>query len=247
MKRAICCLALLGYRLTMARGQALDALDTNDDARIEGSIAKNVAVLVEYIAVDHTDLTKLLRVHRREGTDTQFREDVRNLMDAGQAKLVEITQLVTRNGHPAQSESVVEIIYPTEHDPAELPQKVQGPIEDTTKLITSVTPTAFQTLNIGFIVKATPQLSPRGAIIDINLVSELVTHDIDEVASQRKSQVKHPLFDTMRVNTSLSLRVGEYMLAGVHTPSAEFHAITKRNASRSSSKAFPYLQQRLLA
>lgn len=38
----MCCLALLGYQLTLAHGQALDA---NDDARIEESIAKNVAVL----------------------------------------------------------------------------------------------------------------------------------------------------------------------------------------------------------
>lgn len=165
---------------------------------------KSDRLLVEYIAVDHTDLTKLLRVHRREATDTRLREDVRKLMDAGHAKLVEITQLVTRNGHPAQSESVVEIIYPTEHNPAELPQKVQGPIEDISKLITPATPTAFQNRNIGFIVKATPQLSPRGDIIDINLVSEVVTHDSDAVAGQRKSQVKHPLFYTMRVNTNLS-------------------------------------------
>jgi len=253
MKPVMCSLVLLAYPWILAHGQ--DDPFANDGqkvgapraAAIEDSIAQNVAVVVEYVAVEHTDLTKLLRAHRKAGTDTGLREDVGKLMEAGQATLLEITQMVTRSGQPIQSESVAEIIYPTEYDPAELPQKVEGPIEDPSKLITPATPSAFQVRNTGFTVKALPMLGPSGEIIDLDLVSEVVKHDRDRISGQREAQIAYPLFYTMTVSTNLSAPVGEYMLAGVHTPSEEFHALKEgksrwmeRNVSWSLCEDYPY-------
>ncbi|MCH1505703.1 MAG: hypothetical protein L7V86_19135 [Verrucomicrobiales bacterium] len=74
-------------------------------------------------------------------------------------------------------------------------------------------------------MKAAPQLGPGGEIIDIQLVSEMITHERDAVSGQREVQITYPLFHTMRVTTNIPARVGEYMLAGVHTPPEESHAL----------------------
>jgi len=59
----MCRLGLPGYQLTLAHGQ--DSFTNNAqevgaprDAAIDDSIAKNIAVVVESIAVDHTDLLR---------------------------------------------------------------------------------------------------------------------------------------------------------------------------------------------
>ena len=59
----------------------------------------------------------------------------------------------------------------------------------------------------------------------MDLVSEVVKHDRDAVSGQQESRNVHPLFYTMRVTTNLTTRAGQSMLAGVHTPSEEFHAL----------------------
>ncbi|NCF91630.1 MAG: hypothetical protein GWQ05_11840 [Verrucomicrobiaceae bacterium] len=106
-----------------------------------------------------------------------------------------------------------------------MPQKVHGTIEAPSKIITPATPTAFKTRSIGFIVKAAPQLGPGGEIINIELVSEMITHERDAVSGQREVQITYPLFHTMKVTTNLPARAGEYMLARVYTPPEESHAL----------------------
>ena len=194
---------------------------------IEDWTPKNLAVLVEYIAVDHRDLTKLLRKCRHDVTDVRLRELVGEMMDGGSAEVVEITQLVTRNGQPTQSESIVEIIYATEHDPAELPQKLNGPIANTDRLVTPATPTAFSTRNVGLTVKVTTQLGPARQFIDLDFLSEVVKHEEDGVSGQRESKVSHPYFYTMRVITSIVVPVNTSTLVGVHTPSEEFQRMKR--------------------
>ena len=76
-------------------------------SQAEPAQPSNVAVLVEYIAIDHLRLSKLLHKHRQEDTDSRLRQELQKLIEDDFAEVVECTQIVTRSGLTNRSRSVV--------------------------------------------------------------------------------------------------------------------------------------------
>ena len=134
----------------------------------------------------------------------------------------------------ATTESVEELIYPTEYEPATLPDNIHVKDEEAAEkakvkvrdLATGPTPTAFDTRNVGSTLEIEPKLSSDHKTIDLRLVPEIVYHVGNEVWAEWKgkhgnSPVQMPTFYAIRLNTSITLAEGHYMLAGALSPKSK--------------------------
>lgn len=188
------------------------------------NLPKQIRVMVEFIEIPLPELTKLLTEPRKSANDTDLRREVQKMVEAGTAKHIE-TQLVSaRSGETATSEAILEYIYPTEYEPAELPQKVstEGTTHDEATFAKGVatppTPTAFETRNTGSTLEIQPTLGAQDNIIDLRFAPELVEHVENVIWSewdgpQGKAPIQMPSFFSQRVNTGLTLLDGQYALA----------------------------------
>ena len=114
-----------------------------------------VRVQAEFIEVSHETLTRLLMKPREGADDDGLRQELAKLAEEGKATVVETMLCTGRSGEKSLSESLKEYIYPTEYEPAEIPneiyttekgKKVKG---DGKEYATGPTPTSFETRNLG--------------------------------------------------------------------------------------------------
>ncbi|MEM7699137.1 MAG: hypothetical protein AAF236_12120, partial [Verrucomicrobiota bacterium] len=124
-------------------------------------------------------------------------------------------------GQRAKAESVENYIYPTEYDPAEIPNSVT--LSDGAEApITGVTPTAFEQRNLGVTLEVDPVLSADSTVIDLNLAPELVSLAGYSVWATEDSdplfQARMPTFHTMKITTQATTQDGEYTFLGTTRP-----------------------------
>jgi Flp pilus assembly secretin CpaC len=177
-----------------------------------------LGILVEYIEVEHTTATELLRAHTKSADASSMRAEVEKLIEAKKAGVFESSYLVTRSGQRAKIESILELIYPTEFDPPETPQELTGPIDPKVDLRTNVTATTFTTRNTGHTLEVDPILGSDGETIDLNIAPEIVVYGGEKEYGQGPARITQPIFHTMRVSTAVSMKSGQYALIGVQTP-----------------------------
>ncbi|MGJ8695989.1 MAG: hypothetical protein ACSHYF_06710 [Verrucomicrobiaceae bacterium] len=150
------------------------------------------------------------------------------------------------SGHRVTAESIVEEIYPTEWEPAELPNYVTGTLtpEDIKKLkkgeagesaaelmakageaglipMTPATPTAFDTRNTGITFESESITSADGKTIDVRFSAEKV-EVIDIVGwGQGLSRCEMPIFASSSLSAGLKMKVGVPYFVGTMTPRVE--------------------------
>lgn len=199
------------------------------DKELEKLKPKMIRVQVEYIELPHEMMSELmsaekvlpdhaLRMHLRELS--RKKEDVR---------VIETQLVVARPGQKATSESIEEYIYPTEYEPAILPNEInvvksEGKAELSGRdFAVGPTPTAFETRNLGSTLEIQPDLAEDEQIIDLKLAPELVYHVKNETWAEWKgvhgdSPIQMPIMYSMRLSAALTLRPGKYRLAGAISP-----------------------------
>ncbi len=182
------------------------------------SLPRQVGLLVEYYEVDHTALPPLLREYQKEADATGLLKSVQELAVKGEARMVESTYVVTRSGQRAKIESIREFIYPTEWDPAELPQKLNGPIDRGAEIRTPATPTAYEMRPVGNSFEVDPVIGADGVHLDINLAPELVEFHGMKDWGHDVSTTPAPLFHSMKVQTAIVAKFGGAELVGVFAP-----------------------------
>ncbi|MEO5715227.1 MAG: hypothetical protein ABIT37_17240 [Luteolibacter sp.] len=196
-----------------------------------GAQLKQIRVQVEFIDVSHEQFTELMFGPKPPANDGELRQQVAQLVKDGKAAVVETLLCTSRSGQKATSESVEEFIYPTEYEPAELPnnihvkdekeaEKARASVPD---LATGPTPTAFDTRNVGSTLEIEPTLSSDNKTIDLRFVPEIVYHVGNQVWAEWKgehgnSPVQMPTFYTVRTNTAVTLADGHYMLTAALSP-----------------------------
>ncbi|MAS96671.1 MAG: hypothetical protein CMO55_26065 [Verrucomicrobiales bacterium] len=170
-----------------------------------------LGVLLEYFIVDHRTANRLVREHAPKAADAaQLRDELEALLDSNEAELLETVWLLARSGQRAKTESITEVIYPTEYDPPEIPNTFGGgaPVQakdskDQARAdlqavstlstvgseipITAATPTAFETRNTGVTLEVDPVLSSDNKFVDLNLAPEIVAH-IDDIYFTREGR-----------------------------------------------------------
>lgn len=200
-------------------------------AELYQALPKLIQVQVEWIRLDHETVTDLMLFRKPKGDSTDLRREVQELVNKGKAEIVETAVCLARPGQKATVESIREKIYPTEYEPAEVPNEIEigGNVDSKalSQLVTPPTPTAFETRNVGTTLEIEPNIGADGRIIDIRFSPEIVV-DTGEFIWQsgkdslgNENTIQMPLFYSLRMSTGLTMRDGQYRFAGLLTPPGE--------------------------
>jgi hypothetical protein len=190
----------------------------------ENAPPAQAAFLFEWIELGHRDANKLIRQHADQASGEKLREVLGRMIDEKTATLVQTAYLTTKYLQRAKTESVDEVIYPTEYDPPEIPQEVHQHTRPEQLVITPANPTAFDVRNVGTTVEIEPIISEDGKTISLELAPEIVKHLGDRSVSDPETLpdslkvIKLPAFYVMKLQTILKLAANDYTLAGMFTP-----------------------------
>ena len=194
-------------------------------------LPKQIRVQVEFIDVSHEQLTELMFGPKASANDNDLRKQVAQLVKDGHANLVETMLAIAKSGQKATTESIEELIYPTEYEPASMPDQVQFKTKEEADkakvnphdLAIGPCPSAWETRNVGSTLEIEPTMSDDLKTIELRFVPEIVYHVGNTVWAEWKDQygnkpVQMPTFYTVRVNTSVVLDVGQYLMVAALSP-----------------------------
>lgn len=162
-------------------------------------------------------------------TDPQFQVVIRALSQCKGVDVVSTPSVVTKSGQRANISIVRELIYPTEFDPPQIPQNVDG---SGTAPVTPATPTAFEKRDVGVTLEVEPVVGDNNRTVDLNLVpssvefegfinygSPISTATVDALGNATLTQLTEnriiqPVFRTNKVTTSVTVWDGNTVVLG---------------------------------
>jgi hypothetical protein len=195
-----------------------------------------VGMLVEFIEIDARVANRLVRKYAASLSAAPLREELEQMIEGGDAVLVESCYAKTRTGHRTKVMSISEQIYATEYDPPEIPQiatltKAHSPA-------TAANPTAFEARYVGPSLEVYPQIGQDYRWITINVAPELVrylgrnyTLEDREGLEENDPRKLHetifmPMFYTMRSQTQVTVRDGDTVLVSLNRPHGDGDKMT---------------------
>ncbi len=189
------------------------------------SRADQVRVMVEWIEVPHKTLTQLMSEPTTADNDTRLRKRLAELIHQGDARIMETMMSTHIPTHYPHTESVQEIIYPTEYEtayPKDHKEDANLQKEDK-QFVAAPTPAFFDMRRMGSCFEYETVLRENGKWIDVYLNPEISSHTgtrtwAEWQNSHGKTPIQTPLFHTMRLNTQVRLSHGKPMLAAVLSP-----------------------------
>jgi len=188
---------------------------------------KSVAMLFEWIEVDHRVANKLLQKHTDLARANSLRNVLEEMLDEGTAELLDTSFINTIPDVRSRISSERELIYVTSADPPEIPQTFKGKLEGDVFPITPASPTAFDYRNVGTLIEVETSLRSRGRIIEARIAPEVVRYlgksfmGQDRAPSNLQSHILQPKFYKIGSPSSLALVHGQHALGGVFTPEGD--------------------------
>lgn len=188
--------------------------------------ALNVVIEVQMVAVPRTTALPLVADLRNPEKVEAGYAKIQELLATGTAQLIAWPVVTTRPGQRAVAENIQEIRYPNEFEPAateihltdkegtitKQPNEVRG-IEQ------PVTPTSFETRNIGATLEVEPSINAADGTIELNLVAQHVrlhgTRKTVIESAAIKTVVEQPDFAANKAQTAVTLKNGQRLLLGV--------------------------------
>ena len=187
-----------------------------------------VRTRLETIEVSRDRLDQLLFGKDAPADEAALRAAVGKLMAEKQASLVAVQTLTAKDKYMPRMSSGREFIYPTEWEPAEMPEKVEPnpggkptpPAED---FSTGPFPSEWNTRTLGNTLDVEAQIIGKGSGIVLRMVSEFVFHEGDETWVECKdphgvADLRTPRFATQRSWTQVRLRPGVPCLLSTLSP-----------------------------
>jgi len=182
---------------------------------------RQIQVIVEFIEVEHLDFSDWVLSNHFDQSGTPLRKAAQEWVRDGRGEVIETATVLARSGQRAKVESISEHIYATEYDPPVVPEEVTLG-EDSDAPMTDVTPTAFETRNLGTTLEVDPVLGADSYTIDLNLSPEMVQLEgATEWTNENYEggiKLEMPLFYAMKVTTQVTLHDGTYQLIGTTRP-----------------------------
>jgi hypothetical protein len=170
---------------------------------------------------------------QREGlTNAEFYAKVIGAVGKDSVRQETFSMLRSKHGYKSTTENVSELMYPTEHEPAQLSNAVTTGVPGTDKdgkataagplpvsgpvaiARTPSTPSAFETRNLGFTIEFDPVLSEDNKLVDLRLLPEHTTLVGRSSWGQEFNTVEMPTIENQRINTAVTLKVNEPFLLG---------------------------------
>lgn len=149
---------------------------------------------------------------------------LQGMIERGEATLVANLVAKAKDGEKGYAESVEEFRYATEFDPPQVPTAA---IADKPELlkdwpVVGVTPTAFETRNIGAILEIETTWIGDGGVLSVNVAPQhtrflrWTRFDAGRLANGEHLSVEQPQFSSAKNTCSLLLRNGQRVVIGVH-------------------------------
>ncbi|MGJ8635031.1 MAG: hypothetical protein ACSHX7_14035 [Luteolibacter sp.] len=213
-----------------------------------GTVAKVSDIGMRVISICYEDfslpLATAAKLQREQLPDSELYAQIVNAVEKETAKQESFVILRGKSGQKIMSKGVKEEIYPTEYEPALMPDsvgvsiaapKVEDkplPIPDGEKLKgapisaslsglrSPATATSFQTRNAGLTIEAEPTLSKDGKMVDLRILPEHVDTVDRSVWGQEISTLEMATFESQQILTSATLSLNSaYLLGTINRPS----------------------------
>jgi hypothetical protein len=199
----------------------------------EPVLPANIQAELTIISVPKTDvLTLSAELKNPDTADAGYRE-LLAMLKKKTAKLVASPLVETKPGNRCVIESIREFRYAIEFSPIDPAKAIPAKKPDPVKVLplepppaVGVTPTTFETRNVGVTVEMEPTLSPDGKTVDLQISAQLIELlGWDTISVEEKGElvqrIPQPRFHTNKVSTSMTVQVGQRVLAGVFEAPAD--------------------------
>jgi hypothetical protein len=187
------------------------------------------------------DLATAAELQRADLGDEELYRRLIAMVGKKEARQESMTVVRARSGEKVLAESILETIYSTEYEPAELPNTVgvsisppkpaaDSPAPDVVpetdkleqavhaaqlaNLATPATPTSFETRNSGRTVEVEATASANWDIIDLRVSNDYVLHAGTSKHGQGLSLIEMPEFESQRILTAATVIPGKPFLLG---------------------------------
>jgi hypothetical protein len=208
-----------------AKAAVKPADKSGDGAESKRPGPARIGITVEWIELEHHDLSMLLGKHGDRLDATPLREELQGMIQRKEAELVETQWLSTRSGRRSTVQSAEEQMYPTEYDPPEIPDKLSlSNVNAADYRGTPATPTAWETRLVGPHLEVDASIDADEDAINLNVAPALVRflrrdyHHREGTREDEITQVYMPVFHSMTVVTEITVKDGAYALLGALTP-----------------------------
>jgi hypothetical protein len=202
--------------------------DPFDPESFEPDLPKMIQVQVEYIEVSLEALSDLMFLRDPKGDATGLRKEVQELIQKGEGTVKETMIVASRPGQKSSTESIHEVIHPTEYEPGEVSNDVTLEKGATPKTVmTPPTPTAFDMQPTGSVLEVEATLGEDAQVIELRLAPQIVEHVgntkwltvKDEIGNE--NHILMADFYTLGISTGMVMRDGDYAFMGTLTPHGE--------------------------
>ena len=159
--------------------------------------------------------------------DAQFKSIMRGLDQKKGIDIMARPSVVTRSGQASNIAVIREFIYPTEYEPPEIPQTVEG---GGSAPVTPATPTAFETRDVGITLEVLPVADANKRFVDVTLNPSFVEFDgfvnygspiraaTDVIGAGSveitKNAILMPVFSAQKLATQLTVADGATIVIG---------------------------------
>ncbi len=187
-------------------------------------LPRMVRIQAEFIEMSHPTYTKLMAKPRTSANDADLRAECAKLVAADQAGVLETMCVTALPGQNATSESIAEYIYPTEYEPGEVPDKINGDAAPGDTLWGSPpTPTAFDIRNLGSTFEVEPMIDVNGLMVEVRFRPTIVYHvDTINWGSEKTigaaGPIETPTFYTLQLSSGTILVSGEPSMVAALSP-----------------------------
>ena len=155
-------------------------------------------------------------------TNPEMRFVLHALEQNGNANLLSAPKVLAQNGEEAEIKVVREFIYPTEFETE--PITATGGINNNTTTIgQSVTPTSFETREVGVLLNVIPEVNPDGNLITLTMTPQVVSGpDFIDYGSEvvlpdgtiNRTSFQQPIFFVRQVQTRVMIYDGATVVMG---------------------------------
>jgi hypothetical protein len=186
-----------------------------DEPDPEKKSSERISLFVEYIEVDATLAGQIARQITPTIDATNIRRQLDDAIEKGDVKVLESSAMIAKSSQRMKSESIREFIYPTEYDPAEIPQTLTGPIAENVRIATSVNATAYEMRPTGITVEVEPILD--GKNLKLNIASEIVRLAAMLTHGEGLAAAQQPMFESIKISTAITIPSDATVLLGIHS------------------------------
>jgi len=226
MKSLTFFLFIVSAGLTSAQIDDPFANHKEPDPNAKPRAAKMISVILEYVELDHSKVSRLVRDSAGKRDLTALRKSLDKMIELKEATLLESSFALMRSGQRINTTTIEEHIYPTEYDPPEIPQEVGGAKDSPgipSALKTPANPTAFEMRPVGVVMEFDCTLYDGSIVINgacdwTRHLGEYTFVDEDSPHDESKT-IKQPWFYTLKTYVATVVKSGETVLVATHKPS----------------------------